>query len=394
MSLKPLLREIFNPRRLCEGAAISVAIIMLTLMIDRFARMHGLLLPNGAPMFGDFVAFWSAGKLALQGKIALVHDRHALTAVQHAAVVGMRVMAPWNSPPTFLLICAVLALLPYPAAAIAFLLLGGSIFLFAAWKLLPDKRAMLFAVTLPALLYQIGTVQVGLFIAGISGLAIHWLDKRPRVAGALVALLAIKPHMAILWPVLLLISRRWTAFFSAAIATAAFVLLAGLVFGFDSYLRFVENLSASADLITKRQVAAQTFASLYGDLLGLHVPRTIATIAHGVSAVSALIMACWIFWRGDRIAQGAALFAATLLMSPYLFFYDFTLLSVSAALIGTPRNRFEFFAIICAWLSSLSVASGFYMTLPLCPAAAWLMMIVALRRVGSAAPVPALAPQL
>lgn len=394
LTLHPLLREIFNPRRLCEGAAISIAIVMLAFMFDQLAKAHGLLMASGQPMFGDYIAFWSAGHLALEGKAALVHDRHALTAVQQGLVVGMHVMAPWNSPPTFLLICAVLALLPYGVSAMTFFVISAALYFTAAYKILADKRALLFAVTLPAFLYHPGTVQVGVFIAGVSGLAIYWLDKRPRLAGALVALLAIKPHMALLWPLFLLISRRWNAFFAAAIATTAFVLLGALVFGIESYPRFFENLRASADLVTHRQVAAQTFASLYGDLIGLHVSIRTAAIAQAMSAGSAILMACWIFWRGDRVTQGIAICAATLLISPYLFFYDFTLLAVSAALLSPPRNRLEFVAIIAAWLSALSVAAGFYMTLPYCAAAAWLMMIVALRRVGSAASAPALAPQL
>jgi hypothetical protein len=85
-------------------------------------------------------------------------------------------------------------------------------------------------------------------------------------------------------------------------------------------------------------------------------------------------------------AQGAALCAATLLMSPYLFFYDFTLLAVGAALLGAPRDRFELVAAVLAWSAGLSIALGYLAPLPLCPLAAWAVLTAAFRRRGSAAP--------
>src|SRR5689334_326492 len=136
----------------------------------------------------------------------------------------MRVMAPWNSPPPFLFFVIPFALLPYGVAAIVWLALTGALYLFAASKILPDKRALIFAVTLPAALYHLGTEQVGLLIAGLNGMALYWLDKRPRSAGAVVGLLVIKPHLALLWPFFLALSRRWNAFFAAAVSAGSLLL--------------------------------------------------------------------------------------------------------------------------------------------------------------------------
>ena len=106
-----------------------------------------------------------------------------LWAYQQAAAPDVRYYAPWNSPPTFLLIVCVLALLPYPVAAIGFLVGTALFFGYAVRRFLPDGRAMLFPATAPAVIYQVGTVQAGMLIAGISGIALHWLDKRPRRGG-------------------------------------------------------------------------------------------------------------------------------------------------------------------------------------------------------------------
>ena len=413
-------------RRVFEVAAIAVALVLLGFMGWLLAGARGLLLANGQPVFGDFIAFWSAGRAALEGHAAQVHDVATVGAYHQMAVPGVAFVAPWNSPPTFLLIAAGLAALPYPVAALVFLGMGAAVYFVAARKLAPE--AMIFAATLPAALYHLGTVQTGLLIAGVSGLALHWLDRRPLLGGALVSVLAIKPHLALLWPLLLALSGRWRAFAAAAAATGVFVLLAGLTFGFEAYGRFLENLGASQAMISGQRITTPAYASLYASVVGFGAPQWVAAAAQGVSAAAALVafgatlgvipglakrepgiqgrthgpMIPWIPDRASRVwndsvyapsdsvvSQGAAMCAATLLMSPYLFFYDFTLLAVGAALLGAPRDRFELAAAALAWGVGLSIAVGYVAPLPLCPLAAWVVLIAAFRRRGSAAAPPA-----
>jgi len=365
-----------------------IAVSMLGYMLWLFAGARNMTLPSGQPLFGDFIAFWSAGRAALDGHIAEIHDRAVLFPYQQLASADLRFYAPWNSPPTFLLVACVLALIPYPVSALAFLVVTLALFLFAASKLLPDLRALILPATAPAVIYHAGTVQAGLLIGGVSGLALHWLDQRPRVAGALIGLLAIKPHLAILWPLLLMISGRWTAFAAAAISTLVFCGAAGFVFGFEAYLRFVENLAHSQRLISGQLITTPAYASLYANLLGLGAAQSAAMIAHYASAAAAVAVAAFLFRTGDRAVAGAALCAATLLVSPYLFFYDFTLLLMGAALLGAPRNALEALAAVLAWGAGLTVALGAYISAPLCPLAAWTVLIAAFMRVRSAASHP------
>lgn len=380
-------------RRILEIIALLICGAIVIVMLQRAFEAHNMTLVGGQPLFGDFIAFWSAGRAALDGHADQVHDHALIYSYHRLAAPDVRFLAPWNSPPTFLLPMTAFALLPYPVAALLFLALTSALYLYAARKLLPDTRALIFAVTLPAAFYQIGTVQVGLLIAGVSALALLWLDKRPIAAGALVAVLAIKPHLALLWPLYLALSGRWRAFASAAAFTVAFVLLAGVVFGFDAFVRFFENLRASQDLISGQRITTPAYASLFANALDMGASNALATTLHAFSATAAIALSAWLFWRGPREAAGAALCAATLLISPYLFFYDFTLLAVGAALLGAPRDRYELVALIFAWGAALSVAIGYYVTLPLCPLAAWLVLIAATRRARSAAAHPAPTPQ-
>ncbi|MGE0740306.1 MAG: glycosyltransferase family 87 protein [Hyphomonadaceae bacterium] len=376
-------------RWMFEAAAIAVAATMLGFMLWRLAGAHDMSLPSGQPLFGDFIAFWSAGRAALDGHAAEVHDRALIFSYHTMVAPDVRFVAPWNSPPTFLLVACGLALMPYGVSAIVFLVATLAFFLLVMRSLLPDARALIFAASAPAVVYHAGTVQAALLVSGVTGLALAMLDKRPRLAGLLVALLAIKPHLALLWPLFLLLSRRWVAFVAAALGTVAFVVLAGLVFGFETYISFAENLAASQRLISSQQITTPAYASVFANLLDLGAPTAVAGAAHAASAVLALAVSSWLFWRGDRAVAGAALCAATLLMSPYMFFYDYTLLLMAAAVLGAPRSPYELAAYVFAWGAGLTVAVGYYLPLPICPLAAWLMLGVCVTRARSAALRPA-----
>ncbi|PZO49562.1 MAG: hypothetical protein DCF16_14390 [Alphaproteobacteria bacterium] len=380
-------------RKAFEIGAVCVALALLATFAFLLSHADGMVLANGQPVFGDFIAFWSGGRAALEGHVADAHTRALIEGYHQQAAPGVAYVAPWNSPPTFLLIASALALLPYPFAAITFIATSGALYLYAARKLLPDARAMIFALTLPAALYHLGSAQTGLLVAGVSGLALTWLDRRPLTAGALVGLLAVKPHLAIFWPIMLAVSGRWRAFAAASVSSLAFIALAGAVFGFESYVRFFENLGATQNLVTSQLIATPAYASLYASLLQLGAPQSVAIGAHAAFAVVGVGLALRVFLTKDRVASGAALCAVTLIALPYCFFYDFTLLAVGAAVMGAPCTRLELAAAVAAWSAGLSLVLSYVAPLPYCALAAWLLLAAASVRARSAAAQPAPAPQ-
>lgn len=380
-----------NARLVFEIGAILVALGLTGVFLWVLQGAHDWALASGQPVFGDYIAFWSAGRATLEGHVADVHERATTWIYHQQAIPPIKFHAPWNSPPPFLLIVTPLALLPYPVSATVFLIGTAAFYFIVARKILPDTRALIFAATLPAAYYHLATAQVGLLIAAITGLALYWLDTRPRASGALVGLLVIKPHLALLWPFMLALTGRWRAFLAAAASTLAILALAGVIFGFDSYLRFFESLQRSAALITEQRITTPAYASLFANLLQWEINRDIATALHAASAVAALIVASLTFLIGRRTgntpAQAAALCAATLLVSPYLFFYDSILLGVGIALLGRPRTWFEWPVFILAWSAALTLTIGYFLEpFPLCPLAAWALLIASMMRAGSAAP--------
>ena len=75
---------------------------------------------RGKPIGTDFAHYWTAGRLALEGRPAAAWDWDALHAAQAAKWPGIGV-TPFLYPPPFLLLCSALALLPYGAALAAWL---------------------------------------------------------------------------------------------------------------------------------------------------------------------------------------------------------------------------------------------------------------------------------
>lgn len=366
-----------------EILALLAALITTGVMLSQLDGARGLLLGSGMPMFGDFMAFWSAGRLALQGQVAHVHDGVALMAAHREAIPDLDKFFPWRSPPIFLLVMAPLALAPYAVAALLFLGASLSLYLWSLRRLLPDRRALLFAITCPTSVLQIGSVQLSFAITAFTALALHWLERRPLAAGAAIAALVVKPHLAVLWPVMLAVQGRWRTFIAAAIGTIVLALAAGLVFGFDSYARFLADLDDAQGLVARLGLPPNTLASLYANLLYLRAPSWLAIGAHAVSALAAVSICVLIWRRGDMAASGAALAAGTLLISPYLFFYDALLLSVSVALLARgPQSRAAIAIYSFAFLVGVLVLwVGRYLTLPFCPAAAWALLLLALARV-------------
>ena len=93
-------------RRYLEIGAALIALALLATFAFLLLQADGLRLANGQPVFGDFIAFWSAGRAALEGHAAQVHDHGLIAEYNRLAAPGVSYYAPWNSPPTFLLVAA------------------------------------------------------------------------------------------------------------------------------------------------------------------------------------------------------------------------------------------------------------------------------------------------
>jgi Glycosyltransferase family 87 len=79
-------------------------------------------------------------------------------------------------------------------------------------------------------------------IAGLIGLSLVFLERRPRLSGIFLGLLSCKPQYGVLVPLAFLVSRNWRAFASATATSIVLGVVAGIAFGFRGWPAFIEAL--------------------------------------------------------------------------------------------------------------------------------------------------------
>jgi hypothetical protein len=184
----------------------------------------------GSPGTDDFVEYWSAGQLLLQGRNP--YDSSELSEVE--ASIGVPYELPiimWN-PPWLLLWILPLLLLPFKAAALAWLFLNLALLLACAtvvWRLLaPTQVSRRIAVTWVATLAFIPglmAIRMGqmsaLLLVGVVGFLYYVERGNPLLAGMFLTLTTIKPHvvyllwLAVAWWVIT--ERRWNVVAGAGV---------------------------------------------------------------------------------------------------------------------------------------------------------------------------------
>jgi hypothetical protein len=351
-----------NAERIRVYSLLIVAIVGVVAVWWIARSLPSLVDPHGKPVGYDFITFWSAARLALGGNPAAVFEPSAIAAAQRLAVPASDVLFLWHYPPSFLLLVLPLGLLSYPAALVAFSTATAALWAGLARALFRDPRAWLVAAATPAGLVNFVDGQNGFLTAGLAGFALLQLERRPRLAGMLIGVLAIKPHLGVMFPIAFIAGRRWQALVSAAVTAFVFTLAGVFVFGLPTTLAFLRDLPSLRDIVDRAGLPWGQMPSPYVLMLSLRAP---AALAGSVQAAAALAVAVcvWRAWRRDDVSfetQAAVLLTGSLLVSPYLFTYDWTWLAVALAflaILGLREGfgRFERDALFAAWLAPLAL---------------------------------------
>jgi len=298
----------------------------------------------GAPVYTDFACGWIAAVQALNGQAASLYDPASFTAVQ-AAFVGPRedLYPNWPYPPTFLLIMAPFAALPYFYAFVAWdvmTLLGCLIVVYA---IIRRPAAIAVVLASPFTAWNFLAAQNGFLTASLVGASLLALERRPALAGVLIGCLTYKPQFGVLFPVALVAAKQWRAIASAAITTA---LLAGAslaMFGAGAWGAFPRELLAQTDLnlLAGPDGNWGYLQSVYGLARTFLGGARLASLAQGLTTLAAAIVV-WVVWRSrTRFSLKAAILsAAALIATPYAFAYDMAALMIPAAFLARDQiNR-------------------------------------------------------
>ena len=291
----------------------------------------------------DFVSYWAAGRLGLEGQAPLAYDYQVHRAVELRAVMvgGM----PYGYPPAFLFIAAPFALFPYPPAAVVWVLLTWTAYAAAVRLWMP--KAHWLAMAMPPVLINAITGQAGFLVAAFFIAGVALLPKRPLLGGVMLGLMVIKPQLGLVLPFALAAGREWRAFAGATLGSLGFLLLGLLVFGLGSYQAWIGNAALYSSVVADGLAGWHKMASVYAPLRLAGLDATAGWVGQGVAALIAVAACCWLWHRKtDWGVRAAALAAATALATPYMFAYDTLILIVPLAWL-LARGRHAVPLVLC-----------------------------------------------
>jgi hypothetical protein len=311
----------------------------------------------------DFAVFWSASYLTIHYGALSAFDwaRIEQLALPLQGLTSTNMLTPWVYPPTFLLGVWPFALVPFPFSCLAFVL-GGLLFAaFAVTRLIGSRLPAAFwfaTAAFPPVWIAAMTGQNSFVTAGLIGLGLAWMDRRPRLAGVCFGLLAIKPQLGVLVPVALALGGRWRTFTMAAFTACFLCLLAGAALGFDTYMKFYETAAAFGNyVIEKAPYWPSGMPTVFGaaNRAGLTVGAAYA-IHGGVATIAVAAMTRLWIRHARATLRAAGLLIATLLCQPYLMSYDLVWMGLALLLLWQDTVSFawrrgELIVMVVAWFS-------------------------------------------
>jgi alpha-1,2-mannosyltransferase len=322
-----------------EALTIAAIVMLVGVSVGGLNYFRDANRADSAALFGnDYVSFYAAGRLALAGHPEQAYARVAHDAMQRQAAVeakgggNLQNTYYFGYPPTYLSVITPFALLPYYPSLFVFQAITAVLYMAALWLIWPGWRTILFALAAPGACIAFGFGQNAFLTAGLVGLALVLLDRRPILAGVLIGCLAIKPQLGLAFPVVLVATLRWRAF-AAAVATFLATVSVSLIWpGIEAWRGFASLFEISrSQLLENSRVGFDKIQSLFAALRLYDFPIATAYLAQAAlaAAVAALLVTLWRS-RADYRLKAAAAAVASLLMTPFCLAYDL-LIEVPAA---------------------------------------------------------------
>lgn len=317
---------------------------------------------RGKPLGYDFVSFWSASTLALEGEPEATYRPERILETGRRAIPDLDTRFIWSYPPTYQLLVLPLGLLPFVWGYLLWFLVWLIPFALAIRKLAPAPETLLLSLAFPGTLLNLAQGQNGLMVAALFAGAMVWLRPRPVLAGILIGLMSCKPQFGLLIPIALICGRHWTAFAAAAATTLAFAGLSFLAFGADAWLAFLANMEFATAVLEDGRLPWAKMPSLFAALRLVGVPVDWAYVGQAALAAATAATVALVWWRATPLPLAAAvLTSGALLVSPHVNDHDLALLAVPIALLawhgqqaGWWRGEREILAL--AWLAPVLTA--------------------------------------
>ena len=306
----------------------------MQLLWTDFIHARGLSLEGKAVWGRDFVNLWTGGRMLREQGPGGIYDLESYRAFL-AGLFGSLRPHNYSYPPATFPIAETFSFMPYGWALAAWLLLTGALFAWAARPWWPKQFGPSWlALLTPAGLMNIWAGHYGFLIGALSLTGWRFLIERDaQRSGLAFGLMLIKPHLAVLVPLVLLIRRQWTAIGAAAIAVAGILALTAIVYGFAPWREWLFGAGAHQAGLLDAGLSFYGYmsSSLTTAILRFSDDVPIALAAQGILATAAVAMLVVAARRDVALPDLAMLTAtATFLVLPYAFNYDMTVVCIAA----------------------------------------------------------------
>src|SRR2546430_4551245 len=175
---------------------------------------------------------------------------------QEWPALGSPFLSPALSPPTLAWFVAPFAALPFAAGYALWNVVLVASLLVTWWLTAPRSSRLIrlghlaFALALPSIAFGLLLGQVVIVVAAAVSIC-WWLlrYKRPFAAGLALCLIALKPQLALMVPVALLVGGQWRVFLGWATGSLAMLAAALATIGFGGLQTYADLLAGSAHVL-------------------------------------------------------------------------------------------------------------------------------------------------
>jgi len=344
-----------------RGYSLILLAICTLALVGWIAASDGLIDRNSKPIGTDFSNVYAAGTLIWQGRPAEAYEPARQHAAEKAVFGGREVpFYGWLYPPFFLAIAFLVASLPYAWGLAIWLAASFAAYLAAMRAIMPRPETLLIAAAFPAVFINIGHGQNGFLTAALLGGALHWLDRRPWLAGVLIGLLAYKPQFGVLIPVALLAGGRWNTIGAAAATVAALVAVSFVTLGGGVWHAFADSMTFTQTVVLEQ--GGIGWEKIQSAFSAMRMWGAGVRTAYAIQIALALMLAASLAWLWQSNAvfelKAAALATASLLATPYVLDYDLVVLAVAIVFfVRHGMNRgfhdYEISLLAAAWFMPL-----------------------------------------
>jgi arabinofuranan 3-O-arabinosyltransferase len=321
-----------------ELTCIALAMAQAVALAASFVQGTWLIDADGQAIATDFVNVWAGGRQALDGHPEAAYDVDVQKAAEVAAL-GHNFAGeyPWVYPPTFLLVAAPLALIPFVPAYAIWVFATFPAYVAAIRAIIGYRVGILLACAYPGVLSNAMVGQNGFLTAALLGGFLITLQRSPLLAGAMLGLLAFKPHLGVLIPLALIVGGYWRAIAAATAVVALTAAASARAFGLASWTAFFQALpTATQATLADGRGDFGKLQSVFTLVRWLGGGETLAWTLHGALAAAVAIAVCVLWRRRSKTSfemKAAALATGALLVTPYLYLYDLVVLAVPMAFL-------------------------------------------------------------